>query len=136
MADSAGKAMVYAVHRRMIDRGEIEGLKIFLDIELNANISGYGKFLDHNYSWILLSSPLLISEENRDRYMRTAVKYRLEHPFEMEWPEAPCDPPKEEVCEKNVIEFEKHYNLTLKKYSLNAHNENALDRTASRPPQP
>jgi hypothetical protein len=131
MANSAGIAMVQAVHLGMIERGEIEALKGFLNIELNTSIWGYGYFLDHDYSWILFPIPLLASKEDRNRYMQTAVKYRLENPYEIEWPKISTD-----EAEKNLIEYEKYYNLMLKHYSQDTHNKHGLEGTASRPPQP
>lgn len=118
MANSAGIAMVHAVHLGMIERGEIEALKGFLDIELNTNIWGYGYFLDHDYSWILFPIPLLPSKEDRNRYMQTAVNYRLKNPYEIEWPKIPTDEAK-----NNLTEYETYYNLMLKQYSQDAHNK-------------
>ncbi len=77
LADSQYRAALAVANLHRIEKGQIEDLKDIFEIELNAHMARHGDYLDSQFKWLW---PQLQPET--PRAIKTAVDYRIEHPFQ------------------------------------------------------
>jgi hypothetical protein len=87
-------------------------------MQLNNEIANYGRFIETGKPWILWP---YIGSSDREKFIRRAVKYRIENPYEI--PSFDSTRFQDKLMQDEIVEqrkdYEKHYKMVLEKFSSN-----------------